>query len=148
MTGESLIYKIIVNPRGEFFPSEPIEPKRGSLAFQTDLLVKKGRLPLVVVETKHGRFSTHDVLTYSAKAVKHKEVYPCLRYGVVVGEVNIISNKFFTHNVGFDFALAIKDVKKLTSFLRLVKIQIGNAEILLKNLNEKNKTKCFQQFLR
>ena len=144
---ENLIYKIIVNTNGEFHPTNPTEPKRGSLAFQTDLLIKKGSLPLVVVETKFGSFSTHDVLTYSTKAVKHKEVYPYLRYGLVVGNVSIISNRFFTHNVGFDFALAINDMKKLSPFSSLIKTQIKNAEKLLQILNEKNKTKMFSTIL-
>ena len=32
------------------------------------------------MEFKQG-LSTHDVLTYSAKATRHKQVYPYLRYG-------------------------------------------------------------------
>lgn len=147
VTGESLFYKIIVNSLGEFHPPDPTKPKRGNFAFQTDLLIKKNNIPLLVVETKFGGLTTHDVLTYSAKAVRHKEIYPYLRYGLAVGNLEIIPNRFFTHNVGFDFALAINDVKKLSSFLRLIRTQIENAETLLKTLNEKNKAKVFSTIL-
>ena len=95
---ENLIYKVIVNENMQFNPKNPKKPKRGNLSFQTDLMIKKNNLPLVVIETKFGGFSTHDVLTYSTKALKHKEVYPYLRYGFVVGGVKIIQNRFFTHN--------------------------------------------------
>jgi len=65
-----------------FVPVSPQAPKRGILAFQTDLLIAKNSIPLAVIETKYGGFSTHDVLVYSVKAQKHKETYPYLRYGL------------------------------------------------------------------
>ena len=144
---ENLIYKVIVNENMQFNPKNPKKPKRGNLSFQTDLMIKKNDLPLVVIETKFGGFSTHDVLTYSTKALKHKEVYPYLRYGFVVGGVKIIQNRFFTHNLGFDFAIAIEDINNLRSFLDLVKRQIKNSEMLLKIMKEKNKTKLFSSNL-
>jgi len=85
---ENLIYRVIINEKLKFEPNEPRTRRRGSYAFQTDLLIirKDTRFPLVVIETKYNGFSTHDVLTYSTKAKKHKEIYPYLRYGLVVGE--------------------------------------------------------------
>jgi len=92
---------VIINENFKFEPNKPRKPKRGSYAFQTDLLIirKNNKLPLVVLETKYGGFSTHDVLTYSSKAQKHKEVYPYLRYGLVVGGTDKITNNFFIHNI-------------------------------------------------
>ena len=52
------------------------------------------------------RLSTHDVLTYSAKATRHKQVYPYLRYGFVIGKAKVLPGRFFTHNSGMDFAVA------------------------------------------
>jgi len=144
---ENLIYKVIVDENMQFNPKNPKKPKRGNLSFQTDLMIKKNDLPLVVIETKFGGFSTHDVLTYSTKALKHKEVYPYLRYGFVVGGVKIIQNRFFTHNVGFDFALAINNISNLKSLIHIVKQQIKNSEKLLEILKEKNKTKLFSSNL-
>ena len=140
---ENLLYKLMIDGDGEFKPKDPKEPKRGQLAFQTDLLIKKGGLPLVVIETKIEGFTPHDVLTYSAKALKHKEVYPYLRYGLVVGDAEIIQNKFFVHNVGFDFALAIENTINLQTFISLAREQIRSSETLLKILRDKNTTKLF-----
>ena len=147
VVGESLFYKIIVDENGEFHPSNPKEPKRGNLAFQTDLLIKEGNLPLIVVEAKVGEVQTHDVLTYSTKAVRHKEIYPYLRYGLVVWGRDYIPNKFFTHNVGFDFALAINDEKKLLRFIELINTQIKSAESLLEILKKENKPQMFSTVL-
>ena len=60
---------------------------RGRGAFQVDLLVWEkidGRIvPRVVIEVKTG-LSTHELLTYSAKAEMHKQTYPYLRYGLAL----------------------------------------------------------------
>jgi len=151
---KNLIYKVIVNEKLVFEPNTPKEPKRGSYAFQTDLLITKegnNPLPLVVIETKYGGFSTHDVLTYSTKAQKHKEIYPHLRYGLVVGGEKKIHNRFFTHNIGFDFAYALNSVDNGDSIEELAKIikqQIENAYLLLDILKNKNQTKKFNTIIK
>ncbi len=146
-TGENLIYKVIVNPQGEYEPKKAKAPIRGSYAFQTDLLIikKSKQLPLVVIETKYNAFSTHDILTYSTKAQKHKEIYPYLRYGLVVGGIDIIQNRFFTHNSSFDFAVALKRIndKSLNKLIKIIKEQIKSAEMILDILTEKNRTRSF-----
>jgi hypothetical protein len=63
-----------------------------------------------VLEFK-GATTTHDVITYSAKARKHKQVYPYLRYGVVMSEESRVPGRVFTHNESLDFALALKNFK-------------------------------------
>jgi hypothetical protein len=150
---KNLIYKVLVNENFEFEPNTPRKPKRGSYAFQTDLLItsKDGSLPLVVIETKYGGFSTHDVLTYSTKAQKHKEIYPYLRYGLVVGGENKIYNRFFTHNIGFDFAYALESVDNSDSIkdlAEILKCQIKNARSLLGILRNKNQTKKFNTIIK
>ena len=94
---------------------------------------------------KYGNFTTHDVLTYSTKALKHKGVYPYLRYGFVVGGRRTITNKFFTHNEGFDFALAMTkpDEASLSKLLEIIKKQITNAESLLNMFKNKHRTVSF-----
>jgi hypothetical protein len=88
--GRNLLYKVILDGNLEYRPKNPNNPKRGSLAFQTDLLISyrknKRNIPIVAIETKFDSLSTHDILTYSAKAQKHKEIYPYLRYGLVIGK--------------------------------------------------------------
>ena len=107
---KSLLYRVTVNNRLKM-TVDPHDPKRGYSAFQTDLCVfetvgsKSVKIPRVVMEFKQ-RLSTHDVLTYSAKAICHKQVYPYLRYGFVIGTAEFLPGRFFTHNSGMDFAVA------------------------------------------
>jgi hypothetical protein len=142
-SGECLVYKFLIDANGKLQPAKYKVPKRGQLAFQTDLMIKKinaknkkNGIPLLVIEIKYGRFTTHDVITYSAKALKHKEIYPYLRYGLVVGEVEQIYKRFFTHNAGFDFAIAVKE-KNLHEITEIVKTQLETAENLLSVLRDK-----------
>src|SRR3989338_1273573 len=80
--GESLLYKLIIDTEGHLRPRDINKISRGQYAFQTDILIKnKQGGALVVIETKYGGFSTHDIITYSVKANRHKEIYPYLRYG-------------------------------------------------------------------
>jgi hypothetical protein len=112
----ALLYQVTLD--NELNPDPPVEqlrePRRGNSAFQTDLCVfeKKGDLsiPRVVMEFKRG-ITTHDVLTYSAKARKHKQVYPYLRYGIICSELAFIPGRVFTHNEALDFCAAIADYR-------------------------------------
>lgn len=112
--GAALLYQITVDNRLEV-KVNPQKPKRGQSAFETDLCVfeevsAEVRIPRVVMEFKKG-LSTHDVLTYSAKAQKHKQVYPYLRYGLVVGSHETVPGRFFTHNEALDFCVAASTYK-------------------------------------
>jgi len=140
-SGECLVYKFFVDADGQLQPKNYEEPKRGGvhLAFQTDLMIKKKlsvvtsrSLPLVIIEVKFGRFTTHDILTYSAKATKHKEIYPHLRYGLVVGGKKKIDKRFFTHNSGFDFAIAVEKPENLSEVTEIIEQQAQAAELMLK----------------
>ena len=135
----NLLYSLQIDAGGQVRPAgeEQRNPKRGPgrfYAFQTDILVRKVKpgIPLVVVELKFGNFNTHDIITYSAKAARHKQIYPYLRYGFVLGGRKSLTNKFFVHNQSFDFAMWVSssaaDSTKLT---QMIKRQIRNAEKLL-----------------
>jgi hypothetical protein len=111
-------------------------PSRGQFAFQTDILIRKANanIPLVAIELKFGRFTTHDIITYSSKATRHKEIYPYLRYGFLVGEAKPLSKKFLTHNQGIDFAMSVSGTETGegdTAIVELVERQIGYAERLV-----------------
>lgn len=133
-TGKSILYKIEVNALGEVTPDSVDSPMRGQYAFQTDILVEKRTpsIPLVVIELKCGSFSTHDVITYSSKAARHKDVYPYLRYGfIIIGSHAALGRRFVTHNQGFDFAMALPDVtSKEADLVALIERQIASAERL------------------
>ena len=65
-------------------------------------------LPKVVFEFK-SNITTHDVITYSNKARRHKQIYPYLRYGLISYNLSTIPKRFFIHNEGLDFYLTIKE---------------------------------------
>jgi hypothetical protein len=111
----ALLYQVTVDNRLSVNVN-PRQPKRGQAAFQTDLCVfeeieAEVRIPRVVLEFKPD-ISTHDVLTYSAKARKHKQVYPYLRYGLIIANRDTVPGRFFTHNEALDFAVAAASYKK------------------------------------
>jgi hypothetical protein len=132
--GKNLLYKIEVDAFGKISPGSIDSPTRGQYAFQTDILIEKQNeaVPLVVVELKYGSFTSHDVITYSSKAARHKEIYPYLRYGFVVVGMEALSRKFLTHNAGFDFAMALPDVKSHEAALAsLIRRQIASADCVV-----------------
>ena len=148
---ENLIYKVIVDKNLQYQPNDPKNPKRGKYAFQTDLLIvkKEYNLPLVVIETKYEGFSTHDVLTYSTKALKHKEIYPYIRYGFIVGKRDKVDNKFFTHNVGFDFAVSLDKIDEVNveRLYIIIKKQLESAEQFLDIILGKKRVKEFNSII-
>ena len=106
----ALLYQVTVDNELRL-TVDPRLPRRGTSAFQTDLCVFETKpsgtvIPRVVLEFKT-KVTTHDVLTYSAKARKHKQVYPYLRYGVVISEEQRIAGRVFNHNESLDFGAAV-----------------------------------------
>ena len=104
----SLLYQVMVD-NTLALTVDVKSPKRGNAAFQTDLCVFERKneevsIPRVVLEFKT-RITTHDVLTYSAKATKHKQVYPYLRYGIVASDETAVPGRLFNHNQSLDFCL-------------------------------------------
>ncbi len=149
LTSKAMLYRIIIDANGEINP--PLEkikdPKRGQSAFETDILIKdkENGAPLVVIELKVRGFSTHDVLTYSAKAMRHKEIYPYLRYGFVVSGQEFIDGKFFIHNIGFDFAFMIKSFSKnQKELVDIIKRQIKISKNIISVLNKSKRVKKYE----
>jgi hypothetical protein len=104
--GAALLYQVTVNNQLSLTVNVT-RPARGNSAFQTDLCVFEKKteevsIPRVVMEFKTS-ITTHDVLTYSAKATKHKQVYPYLRYGIVASNETAVPGRLFTHNESLDF---------------------------------------------
>jgi hypothetical protein len=121
----NLLYEICVNPKLELEIKDLSNPSRGSSAFQTDICIfeirDKIEIPRVVLEFKTN-YTTHDILTYSAKAGKHKQIYPYLRYGLIATSMDNISGRFFTHNEHLDFLITTKkyndsEMEKISSKL-------------------------------
>jgi hypothetical protein len=61
-------------------------------------------VPRVVVEFKLGSVTTHDALTYLAKAATHKNVHPYLRYGIIIGGLDgPVPKRLVRHGHSFVF---------------------------------------------
>jgi hypothetical protein len=99
-----------------------------SPAFATDLCIAEMLddvlFPRIVIEIKN-KPTTHDVLAYSAKAHKHKQVYPWLRYGLLVYGEPHVAQRFFVHNEHLDFYVA---AGKYSSPAQLTKLAKGLIE--------------------
>lgn len=97
----------------EVLQYEGKEPSKCSvMAYDTDLLIydqldEKWWVPRVVLECKLKRVTSHDALTYDAKAATHKHVHPYLRYGVLIGarSDNTLPVRLFRHGNHFDFMI-------------------------------------------
>ena len=111
--GAALLYQVTVDNRLEL-TVDPKQPMRGDSAFETDLCVFDEKspnveIPRVVLEVKT-KITTHDVITYSSKARKHKQVYPYLRYGLVMSSLENVPRRLFVHNESLDFAAAVRGI--------------------------------------
>lgn len=86
--------------------------------YETDILISDvfddGRwIPRVIVECKMESVTTHDALTYSAKASSHRGVHPYLRYGFLAGgrADYALPARLIRHGQQFDFMISWKSMK-------------------------------------
>jgi hypothetical protein len=132
----ALLYEVTVDNKLTLTVN-PKHPVRGDSAFQTDLCVFEAKsesveIPRVVLEFKVG-ITTHDVLTYSAKARKHKQVYPYLRYGLIASNESTVPRRFFVHNESLDFFAALRGVNDSQLegiFARLIEAEVRTSKLL------------------
>jgi hypothetical protein len=80
-------------------------------AYQVDLLLTKNDKPFMAIECKMGGISTHGLVTYSDNAKKHKQLFPDLKYGLLLADnnkgKNTLEKKIFMHDNSFDFITCI-----------------------------------------
>ena len=133
-TGRRLPYAIHVTGY-HAMPGVDATPQLATHGYQTDLLIAERLLgsaawvPRVVIEFKLGRVTTHDVLTYSAKAATHKNLHPYLRYGIVIGKFEgAVPRRLIRHGHHFDFMLTLGS-EALTSGDRDRLIQLIREEV-------------------
>ena len=80
--------------------------------FETDLMIYEktdGKIiPRIIVEAKIGNVTTHDAITYSYKAEKHKNITPYLKYGIMIGHRQHypLPGRLFRHGTNFDFMIS------------------------------------------
>jgi hypothetical protein len=150
--GAPLLYEIRASNALEVMSQDQIrKPKRGTSAFQTDLCMFEDKtpniaIPRVVIKFKT-RITTHDMLTYSAKAVKHKQIYPYLRYGVLSSDEKSIPGRVFTLNEGLDFFAAVAELQESefeSFFALLLKAEIESSKCLEAITFGTDKTRLFR----
>lgn len=141
--GKNLFYELTISKSLDLNVENIENQIRGKSAFQTDLILfeknNKDGFPLVVFEFKLNP-STHDIIVYSAKARKHKQIYPWLRYGMLIcGNDKIPIRKFLKHDEFLDFCVSVKktfnddsipndsEIDKIVSFIGS---EIDNAKCL------------------
>jgi len=101
----------------EEWEPEYMEPIR----FETDMViyekVDESIIPRVIVEAKISKVSTHDAITYSYKAERHKTITPYLRYGIMLGDRNQypLPGRLFRHGTNFDFMFSFVGTKPTTT---------------------------------
>ena len=65
---------------------------------------------------------------------------------MIIGNKNNTPNRFFTHNKGFEFAYALKDINDnelINELTEILKQQVDSARSLLDILKDKNQVKKF-----
>ena len=110
-SGKRLIYASEVR----FYETEDMAktatPNLHTQPFQTDILIyektkQKEYQPRVVIEVKNKECTTHNAITYSHKAMVHKQIHPYLRYGIFVGNCKYLPGLLFRHGAHFDFMIS------------------------------------------
>ena len=103
-------------------------------SFETDMVVyekQNGKIvPRVIIESKVGTVTTHGAITYSHKAMYHKNVIPFVRYGIMLGarETYPLPGRLFRHGTNFDFLFSFVDYepseKEIATFIDMLKREI------------------------
>ena len=81
--------------------------------FETDLVIYETDgdkiFPRVIIESKLEKINTHDAITYSYKAEKHKNITPFLRYGIMIGDRKHypLPGRLYRHGTNFDFMFSL-----------------------------------------
>lgn len=125
-------------------------------AFETDLVIYEkanGKIvPRVIIEAKVGTVTTHDAITYSHKAMYHKNVIPFVRYGIMLGarETYPLPGRLFRHGTNFDFLFSFvgyepTEVEK-KQFVAMLKREIEYSrkiEEILSNSRSRNRKRYY-----
>jgi hypothetical protein len=103
----------------EVFSYKGDKPDQQSLtSYETDILIsdistEEKMVPRIVIECKLESVTTHDAITYSAKAATHKNVHPYLRYGILLGNRKNypLPGRLIRHGAHFDFMVSWKGIE-------------------------------------
>jgi hypothetical protein len=131
-TKRSLLYAVSFGDDGtlQLGQNREGEPTRGGgTGFEQDLLVFErvtsgdtAVVPRVSVELKFGGISTHDGIVYSEKARRIRQIYPYVRYGLILGGIDTIPGRTLRLGTEFDFIVAVPARIQSASLTRLAKL--------------------------
>lgn len=112
-------------------------------------------VPRIVIEAKYKEINTHDPITYSHKAELHKNLYPGLRYGLIIGnylethkeENCYIPTRCVEFGNNFDFIFLFKgkkqdkklDDEELNKFIEIIEDNLKVSKELEEFLVDKDK---------
>jgi len=115
-------------------------------SFETDLVIYEKNdtiiKPRVVIEAKLGSITTHDAITYSYKAEKHKYITPYLRYGIMIGNRSHypLPGRLYRHGTNFDFMFSFSgmspDIDEWISFVEMLAKEISYSRTTEEMLHE------------
>ena len=120
--------------------------------YETDILIADhfpdgSWIPRVVIECKLEDVTTHDALTYSAKAATHRAVHPYLRYGFLAGVRRDfgIPPRLVRHGEDFDFMLTWRGLRaspaEWRAFVAIVRREVKTSR-LLQNILQDNRSRA------
>jgi hypothetical protein len=116
-TRKSVLYAVSFDEHGKLQlgvdnAGEPI--RGGGTGFEQDILVfervQSGDttvVPRVIVEVKFGSVTTHDAIIYSEKARRIRTIYPFVRYGLILGQMDSIPGRVLRLGQEFDFIVVV-----------------------------------------
>lgn len=123
------------------------------IGYETDILIfeqlkENFWKPRIIIEAKINSVTTHDAITYSQKAITHKNVHPYLRYGILIGhrEQNPLPGRLFRHGQHFDFMQSWKefcaDEKEWFELIKILESEIAASTTLEEMLfNSRSRTR-------
>ncbi len=125
-------------------------------SFETDMVIYEKKdnkiIPRVIIESKIGTVTTHDAITYSHKAIYHKNVIPFVRYGIILGERGTypLPGRLFRHGTNFDFLFSfinyVPTENEKQKFVEMLKKEIlysRQIEEILSNSRSKGRQRYY-----
>jgi len=119
-TRKSVLYSLSINDAGIVDMGVDIdsgEPIRGcGKGFQQDILVyeesSEGHtsvIPRLIVEVKLNGVTSHDAIVYSEKAKRIKQIYPFVRFGLLLAGMSSVPGRVLRLEENFDFMLVVNN---------------------------------------
>lgn len=148
---ENVPYSISLN---NYYYEDKININKST--FQVDLLIKEKKenrfIPRLIIESKYGKITTHDTMTYNNKAKKHKNLISGLRYGLMIGnaEETCIPPRVFKLGDEFDFMFKFEEYEPSDEewelFVNVIKRNLDistKLEQIIEDSNTVNKHRYF-----